>query len=164
MSTTQITIAGKVHTVPQPYEEGHVISAAEAAALNQTYAENLRNNLAPKVKAHIDAGTYDEVTFQNHVDEYAADYVFGFRPGRTADPVAREAMAIAKDKVKDAVRRAGYRLADVSSESITEKAQALLHKYPEIIELAKQRVAAAQELADIDLDFSGPKAKKSKSE
>lgn len=160
--TTQITIAGKVHTVPQPYTEGHVISAAEAAALNQTYAENLRNNLAPRLKAHLESGTYDFATFQGHVDAYASEYTFGFRPTRVGDPVLKEALSIAKEKVKEAIRRAGYKLSDVPAEQITEKAHAVLAKYPEITELAKQRVESAQSLADIDLSLGDAPEKKAK--
>jgi hypothetical protein len=50
MSMEQITIAGQSFNVPIRYEEGHELTSGEASALNQTYHENIRNNLAKKAK------------------------------------------------------------------------------------------------------------------
>src|SRR6266446_4903096 len=65
----QITIAAQTFNVPLRYEEGHELSAGEASALNQTYHENIRNNLAKKAKE----GTLT----QADVDAYASEYQFG---------------------------------------------------------------------------------------
>ena len=71
--TQAITIAGARFTVPLRYAEGHVLTAGEANALNQTYLENCRNNLSGKAK--------DGTLTQEIVDQYAASYVFGQRTG-----------------------------------------------------------------------------------
>jgi hypothetical protein len=152
MSHTEITIAGETHRVIQPYEEGHVLSVAEAQALNQTYAENIRNNMAPKLKAHKDAGTYDADLFQSEVDAYTETYVFGFRPSRTGDPVMREALAIAKEKVLTAIANAGRKKTDYTSEAITAKAHETVAKYPAILAEAKERVARSKSLGEVDLE------------
>ena len=60
MTTKEITIAGQTFAVLQPYAEGHTITEAEAKALNQVRAENVRNNMAGKVKAAAE-GTAAEV-------------------------------------------------------------------------------------------------------
>ena len=71
--TQTITIAELQFTVPLRYAEGHVLTAGEANALNQTYLENCRNNLSGRAK--------DGTLTQEIVDQYAASYVFGQRTG-----------------------------------------------------------------------------------
>lgn len=152
--TEQITIAGKTFTVPVRYEEGHELTAGEASALNQTYHENIRNNLAKKVKEHEDGGTFDQATMQSVVDAYAADYQFGIRAagtGVTRDPVMSEAMRIAKKQIAELLKKSGKKVGDYEVEAINKAAKALLDKTPEIMDLAKQRVAEQQALAGADL-------------
>lgn len=166
-ATTEITIAGKAFTVPQPYTEGHVLSTNEAAALNQTYAENLRNNFAGKVKEAEEAGTFELEVFQGRLDDYASEYEFGVRTGggRTSDPVQAEAMAIARDLVRRALQKKGHKLADVPAKKISELARHAIDKgdatSEKILGAARIRVDAAQELAaDVDVDEEAPKGRK----
>ena len=56
MQTHDVTIAGNVFAVPLRYAAGHVITEGEASALNQTLCENVRNNLAPKIKKELAEG------------------------------------------------------------------------------------------------------------
>ena len=92
--TQTITIAGSQFTVPLRYAEGHVLTAGEANALNQTYLENCRNNLSGRAK--------DGTLTQEIVDQYAASYAFGQRTGgfASADPVESMALTIARKRVK----------------------------------------------------------------
>jgi len=131
------TVAGKTLSCPTPYTEGHVLTANEAAALNQTFVENIRNNMAKKVGDCPDA---DEA--QRLIDEYVAVYEFGVRRsgGPKGDPIEREAMAIAREKVREAIVAQGYKLKDFTAEKITELAQDTLAKYPQIRELAAENV------------------------
>ena len=80
MTTKEITIAGQTFAVLQPYAEGHTITEAEAKALNQVRAENVRNNMAGKVKAAAEGTAKEgEPTADNIVDfvtAYDAAYVF----------------------------------------------------------------------------------------
>lgn len=155
----EITIAGETFSVPQPYAEGHVLTANEAGALNQVFAENVRNNLASKVKEAKEAGAFDALEFQATVDAYTSSYEFGVRSGgggRVGDPVQAEALDIARDIVRDSLRKKGYKLADVKAAQITELAKGVLAKgnatSEAILEQARQRVEARRAIADIELD------------
>lgn len=164
---TSIQIAGESFNVPQPYTAGHVLSANEASSLNQTYAENVRNNMASKIKALKEAGTFAADVFQGTVDDYTAEYEFGQRTGggRSGDPVQTEAMAITRDLVRQAISKAAAvdsskpKLADVPASKISELAKNQLAKTDDprtvqIMATAKARVDAAKELT-LDVD-TGP--------
>ena len=153
----QITIAGHVFDVPTRYEEGHELTANEASALNQTFHENLRNNFAKKVEARKDGGDLDDDSkseLQEELDKYAEDYEFGVRTGGGAvrDPVMSEALSIAKDKIWEALKRKGKRRKDVEASAVTDLAKKLIDRNPEIMNLARQRVAEAQAAAAGDLE------------
>lgn len=155
----QITIAGHVFNVPTRYEEGHELTANEASALNQTYHENLRNNFAKRVEDKKDGADRIEdedilSALQADLDKYAEDYEFGVRTGGGAvrDPVMTEAMRISKGKIVEHLRRKGIKMKDVEAAKITEAAKKLIEKNPEIMELARSRVAEAQAAAASELD------------
>lgn len=166
------TIAEETFSVPLPYTSGHVLNDNEAATLNQTWAENARNNFARKVKDAKEAGTFDLEVFQGQLDDYLANYEFGVRTGggRTGDPVMQEAMIIARDAVRKAIRGKGQNLTDYAAKEITDLAKQVIEsgKYPEILEKARERVESTKELAGISLDSlmssDEPKAKKAKAE
>lgn len=143
-----ITIAGKPFSVEARYAEGHTLSANEASALNQVLFENLRNNFASKAKEGADQAAFDA---------YASSYQFGVRTGGggSRDPIEQEAMSIARDTVRDAIKRAGKKLADYSAAAISAAATKLLEnesKGAEIRALAKERVAQMQEAAGQAVD------------
>jgi hypothetical protein len=149
----QITIAGQVFNVPLRYKEGDEINANEAGALNQTYHENLRNNFAKKVEEGLKNGQTVE-TLQEQLDAYANEYQFGVRTGGGAvrDPVMSEAMAIAKTKIKEHVKKKGKMLRNITAAAMTEAAKKLIERSPEIMQLARERVAATQAAAAEDLE------------
>lgn len=150
----QITIQGKIFNAPLRYEEGHELNAGEAAALNQTYHENLRNNFAKRVKEATDNGSYSQEALQEEFSKYAEDYEFGVRTGGGAprDPVMQEAMNIARGQIKAALKKKNRKLSEIDASAITEAAKKLIAKTPAIMDLAKQRVAEAQAAASDDLD------------
>lgn len=151
----QITIAGKVFNAPLRYEEGHELTAGEAAALNQTYHENLRNNFAKKVKDALAGGAFNQHTLQSEFDRYAESYAFGVRVaggGTPRDPVMKEALAIAKTRLLAALKKKGINPNTVDAAVKTAKAKELIEKRPEIMELARQRVSEAQAAAVEDLE------------
>jgi hypothetical protein len=107
--TKEITIAGQTFVILQPYLAGHTVTEAEARALNQVRAENVRNNMASKVKAAYEGTakegepTVDEIAA--FVAEYDAAYEFtlasvggGKRP---TDPVEVEALRMARGYFAD---------------------------------------------------------------
>jgi hypothetical protein len=91
VATHEITISGSRFVVPAPYRAGHICTEGEAHALNQTLAENCRNNLAGRSK--------NGNLTQADVDEYLASHQFGQRNGFVADPIESMALAIARKKV-----------------------------------------------------------------
>lgn len=122
--------------VPAPFAEGHVCTKGEADILNQTLAENISNNLRekivsgrPAVEAKAAAGdqpaveaeaarpwTAEEV--QGLVDAYVASYEPGVRGGgtgapRITDPVEREALNIAGERVDAFLEQKGVKRKDV---------------------------------------------------
>lgn len=152
--TEQITIAGEVFDAPVRYEEGHELTAGEAAALNQTFHENLRNNFAKRVKDAKDNGSFDLDALKAEFAAYAEEYAFGIRTGgggATRDPVLAEAMNIARGQVRAAIRKKGLKLADVQATAVTNAAKKLIEKNPDILELARARVEETKAVSTDDL-------------
>lgn len=145
--TTTITIAGRQFTATPIYAAGNVLTENEANALNQVRFENLRNNFAPKAK---------EGASQEDFDAYASSYQFGVRTGGGSrlDPVQAEAMSLAKDQIKAALKSAGKNISDYKAAAITAAAEKLLAgpKGAEIKELAKKRVEEAQKAGASEID------------
>lgn len=156
MTTDSITIAGKTFQVPLRYEEGHAINAAEARALNQTFMENLGNNIRKKVKDAIEAGSFNQEAFQAKLEEMADGYEFfgrsGGGGGGRRDPVMSEAIEIALGKVKDAIKANGLNLKDYPAKQLRELARSLVDKDPAYLETAKENVARNQATASASLD------------
>ena len=119
-----VTIADNTFKIPAPYAAGHVVTAGEAAALNQTLAENVRNNFASRVKAglvgtpRIEASgdkpakeavppnsTQEEL--QAEIDKYVTEYEFGVGSVRTTDPVDRELRTLVTEVIKTALSARG---------------------------------------------------------
>jgi hypothetical protein len=134
----------------------------ESTTLNQTWLENVRNNLANTMNEMIEeAGGVDNVDLkeaQKLVDEYCKKYEFHERKGggfRTGDPVEQAAMELARGKVRDAIIAKGVKLKDVAASKITELARDAIQKNPAFMERAKAIVAARQKAAD-DLTVEVP--------
>ena len=138
MST--VTIAGTAYEIEPRYAEGHVLNANEAAALNQTFFENIRNNFAPRAKEGAD---------QSALNDYVASYQFGVRTGGggARDPIQTEAMSMARDAIRDAIKKSGKNISEYTQKSITEAASKLLERDPKYLELAKKRVEELQNAA-----------------
>lgn len=170
--TTPLTIQGMSFDAPQPYKAGaYELSEGEASALNQTLAENLRNNFAVKIQAKKDeyretnklpedAEVANDQLDKEELDglfaTYAADYEFGIRRGggrgrAPADPVEREAYNIALSRLKDKLKSSGIAVSSVPTEQMDEFVKTLLTKYPEIREEAARRVKVASSISIGDL-------------
>jgi hypothetical protein len=140
--------------------------AEQITIAGHPFNENLRNNFAKRVEDQKNGAERVEdedvlAELQAQLDKYAEEYQFGVRTGGGAvrDPVMSEAMRIAKDKIWEHLKRKGVKRKDVEAPKVTEAAKKLLDKNPEIMELAKQRVAetqaaAASELGDILADVA----------
>lgn len=150
------TIASETFSVPLPYSAGDVLTMNEAAALNQTWAENARNNFAKRVSEAKAAGTFSLEVFQGQLDDYLDSYEFGVRTGggRSGDPVMVEAMNIARDLVRKKMVEAGHKLKDVTAAQISSLAKQAIDsgRNPQIMELALKRVESAKEITSIQID------------
>ena len=172
-ATKEITIADKPFTVIQPYEAGHVVTEAEAKALNQTRSENIRNNMASKVKAAY-AGTAKEgeptaETIVAFVAAYDEAYVFTLASvgggTRKTDPIEVEALKIARGMFADFCSSKGLTVKAVKDkigeEAYNEKL-ALLAEQDGVVKEATRRVkerakTASSALDDLDLgDLAKP--------
>lgn len=153
--TGSFAIQGKAFAIPKPFAEGHVCTTSESGVLNQILAENTRNNWASRIKKDVEEGTFDQTKIQAEIDEYLENYEFGVRRGRgPSDPVEREALNIAKDIVKTAIRENGYKLADIDVSRINELAEEAVETNPDIMKEAKRRVKQRTELGIGELDLS----------
>lgn len=167
MTMKEITIAGQTFSVLQPYAAGHTVTEAEAKALNQVRAENVRNNMAAKVKAAMDGTAKDgEPTSANIADAvaaYDAAYVFNLASvggGRkTTDPTEKEALSIARGIFADWAASKKLTVKAVK-EKIGEEAYeakiAEIAEREEVVKEAKRRVKARQSAAETsmgDLDL-----------
>lgn len=153
-TVTQIKIQGLIFNVESPYEEGHTLTAGEAAALNQVLHENLRNNFASTVKKAVEAnGNITAEDLQPELDKYAESYQFGVRVSRggtrtASDPVLKKALGLAEAAIKAKLASLGKSLKEVGGVAwLKERANELVEKNPAFKEQAKQRLAEEQELA-----------------
>jgi len=160
--TRTVTISGYQVAVPQPYDAGHELRENEAQALNQVLAENLRNNLASKLKTAAEEGA-DQNALQEIVDNYAQEYDFGTRPGgsgspKTKDPVEKEALSIARERVRTALKNKGFKLSGedgVAKEQVDKLVAQALEQHPEIYDKAREIVKSRESVAaDIGNDLA----------
>lgn len=154
MATKEITISDGTFTVNLPYEPGpRELTPGEARTLNQARCEGIRNNLAKKVKELLTAG--DNTGATQLVAQYDNEFQFampGSGTGRTVrDPLEREVRAIIRDSLKVELAKEGKKLKDVDEDKIEEIIERNSSN-PEVIKLAKKRVAAKQASAAIALE------------
>ena len=157
--TATFVIQGQNFQIPKPFAEGHACSASDASVLNQILAENTRNNWSTRVQAAIkdatDEAPFDHDKMQADIDEYLEGYEFGVRRGRgPVDPVEREALSIAKELVKAALRKAGHKIASVDVSEINRLAEEAVEKNEKITTTAKRRVEERTALGADSLDVS----------
>lgn len=149
----EVTIQGLKFTVPQPFETGHVCNVNEAMALNQTLAENIRNNFAARLKANEEKPENErEVLDQAALDEYVADYEFGVRRSAEArlSPDEREARNIARDVIKAQLKAKNMSAPDkVTMENWIKE----LAGQEQVLKAARRRV---KELSGIAVDALQP--------
>lgn len=151
------TIAGIQVTVPQPYAEGHVVSAAEAAMLNQTICENFSNNLRKRVEQFVPEGSPDGTEprvataeeAQALVDAYATAYEPGVRQGggggaARLTPLEREVRELARGKVREHLQAKNLKRADVDFDALVN---GLIEKRRDQLEAAAQKVLKAKQTA-----------------
>jgi len=161
-ATKTITIQDHAFEASQPYLAGHVITDAEAKALNQVRAENLRNNFATKIKAakgEAEALTEEQlVALRAEFAEYDAAYVFTLASvgggKRETDPVQAEAKRLARDVITAKLKAAGKLVKNIDAD-VLAAAIAKVAEGEAVQKLAKKNVAERQKAAETDLSDMG---------
>jgi hypothetical protein len=154
-----ITIQGYDFTATMPYAAGHVVTEAEAKALNQVRAENLRNNFASKIKAA--KGEAEGLTEEQLAElvaafaEYDASYEFTLASvgggKRETDPVQAEAKRIAKSLIAAKLAKEKRTMKSVDPDKLAE-AIATIAAQDKVQKMAKKNVAERQAAAEAGLD------------
>lgn len=171
MTEQSITVQGLTVNAPAPYTEGHTINENEAKALNQVFAENLRNNFAAQIKKAKKEKGIDESPKVPVPDalaselvakftDYAQSYAFAAkRQAVHVDPVTREARKIAKSLLDAHLAKNGVDKKNLAEGRYDELVAEVIAKYPDkTTGEAKRRIAAAQEVALDSLDSLLPEA------
>ena len=153
--TRTINLLKRELEVPQPYVEGHTITAVEAKVLNQSFSENIANNCRAMFKK-IDNGDEDAMPEGAAIDafnEYAASYAFteaAVSSRQTLTPVEKESRKIAAAIVMQKAREQGKRKKDIEKEKF-DAAVTQVAEHPDVKAQAEKNVAEMQKLSDIDL-------------
>lgn len=162
-SEQKVKIAGVIFSAPAPFQAGHILSHDEAGVLNQTLAENLRNNFSRTVETAkeeaVKARGEGAALEQHELDKlaltfagYAESYKFGVRrvASMAVDPVEREARKIARAAIEAKLRE--NNVEKPAKERMEELVTQLIGKRPEITAEAKRRVDAVKAAASVSLD------------
>lgn len=163
-ATRPMVIAGIEFTVSLPYAAGHVVTDAEARALNQTRCENISNAMRKKIESLRDVPGdkvndkgepimegFSEEALQKAAElvaAYEAEYSFSM-PGavrRPVDPLEKEALSIARAEVTRLIKAEGLKVKDVD-EAVIEANVEEFAKNKQVIELARKRLAEKAELS-----------------
>lgn len=169
-SFRDITIGGSVFLIANRFATGHVITAGEADALNQTFAENVRNSVVAKSKRAADIMGEKEVAGVPVTDEerlsatvtqealtaYAADYVFGVRKTTvklTRSPVEAEERRLAREAVTAKIKSLGFKMKEIEDDKFESWVATAIAKGTYRGQ-AEQIVAIKSGSSDLDIDIS----------
>lgn len=157
-ATKLVTIAGREFTIPQPYVAGHALTEGEAKALNQVLAENIRNNMASKVKAAVEGVAKEGEPTIDSIDAFVANYAAAYEfnavtagERRVTDPLEVEAISIAREILKGALREKGISYLKVPEEKRNAMVLGIAQK-ESVVKEAKKRLDAKRKAAEAALD------------
>lgn len=148
MTTKTKTIHEVAFEISQPYAAGHVLTEAEAKALNQVRSENIGNNVRAKVKELLDANKLDEAKALVAEKDGAYEFTLAsVAASAKLDPVEREARALAREYIKAHLAQTGRKIGVApegeTKESWAEKIEAKIDEIAakdEILKEAKKAV------------------------
>lgn len=159
-STTEVIINGIVFLTPAPYAKGHQCDEIEASVLNQTLAENLRNNFSKAVKKAKEKAGDRELTepevaaLQQTFADYCKSYKFALRTGPKipVDPIGKEALKIATSLVKEALAKKGQKPSDLV-DGLFDEHVAKVAAFDNVVTEARRRIEATRAVASEALDI-----------
>lgn len=159
-----ITIQGHSFEVPADPAiiAGTPLDENMAHTLQQTRLENIRNNMASRIKKMLngsDTLTEEQVAqVQSQVNEYASTYKFGVRgasgPRVVRDPIEREMFRMAKEDLSAAFfAKHGERL---KGDALNENAQKLLElRREDYAKRARRAIADREKVGAEVLEAAG---------
>ena len=139
-----ITVKNKIYSIPTPFAEGHVCTQNEANALNQLLAENVRNNIAGKLKNGSDIS-------QEDFDAYVASYDFGVRAVVTKDPVEKIMRELVEAKINQQLAAKGLSKKSMETEKYNEAVEKAIEANREVLQARAREILA---LRAIDLTMA----------
>lgn len=145
-----IKIAGMIFPIPKPYAAGHTLDELEAKALNQLFAENVRNNCSKMVKdaapADGQALSVEETSaLRTKLMAYAESYHFSARaPKEPQDPAVALARKLAAEEYRAALRAKGRDPKEISKEDFEKNISWIVENRPRFLEEAQRRLDVAQ--------------------
>ena len=139
-----ITVKNKIYSIPTPFAEGHVCTQNEANALNQLLAENVRNNVAGKLKNGVEVS-------QEDFDAYVASYDFGVRAVSTKDPVEKIMRELVEAKINQQLASKGLSKKSMETEKYNEAVEKAIEANREILQARAREILA---LRAIDLTMA----------
>ena len=162
--TKTIQTQGVTVEVSDPYDEGHSCSAAEAKALNQVRAENVRNNTQKAVMEVLESNGGDvaasQAAVQQIVGEYDAGYEFTLASvgggGTRLDPLTKECRSIAREYVSLKIKEKGMTQKEYLEKNGDNSIKDLIVKIAEeeqIVKLAKKNLAERSKMDSIDVSI-----------
>lgn len=159
MSTKSLTIYGLTAEITAPFAEGHVLTAAEAKALNQTRTENIGNNVRKAVgELRSEDGSFTDENKTKAlalIAEADGKYVFTLTnvgSGRkVVDPVEREAQAIAKAGLTAKLKERGETVKGYDEKNGEGAFQAKVEEVAareDVLKVARKRIAERQKATE----------------
>ena len=160
ISTQKVTVE-----VAAPYEAGHACTEAEAKALNQVRAENVRNNTRKAVMEAIEAAGSPEAatsTVQKLIADYDAGYEFtlasvGGGGGARLDPLTKECRSIARNFIAGKIKEAGLSQKDYlekNGENAIKDKIIEFSEHPKIVAAAKKALADREKMDGLGEEIS----------
>lgn len=152
-----LVVQGVTLRVPAPYQGGHVMTQGEADAMNQLFAENLRNSFSKRIKTALDANDGKLLSpealadFQVQMDTYASKYSFDNtsrqRAPRVVDPVERKLLKMAEQAVVVMLNSKGYQKSQISKENFQSLVETVVKTHPGLREDAARAVELESHIA-----------------
>ncbi len=155
--TKTISIYDYELEVPEPYAEGHQLTAIEAKQLNQVFAENIANNqrsIFKKVKDGAeDAPSLEEAKagFAKYANEYHFTEASAGGGARTLTPLQKEARKIATQVVINLLAKSNRKRKDVEKDAF-EAEVARIAETDKVQKIAAKNVKEMDSLASSEME------------
>lgn len=153
----RLKIQGLIFSFTPRYAEGHVLTTDEAAVLNQTLGENLRNNFANEVRKALDAlpqpaegepapslSAETVADLEARFAAYQTSYIFkGPRQGAgPMDPLERETRKVAAALLRAKLAELNHKVPP--KEQFDELVERIVATRPEVRAEAQRRLESAK--------------------